>query len=139
MVEQNKALVRRLVDGVWVKRDLNVFDAVFSEKFVDHNPMGADPGKAAFKQVIMGFHAAFSEDHTTIEDIIAEGDKVVWRWSYRGKHTGPLMGMPPTGKHVTVSGINIDRIEGGQIVERWHQVDLAGLLKQIGGTPPAGR
>jgi len=132
MSQQNKDVIRKLVDGVWIHRDLNVFDATFSDAFVDRTPRpGMDPGKAAFRQMVIGMQAAFSEDHTSLDDMVAEGDKVAWRWTYRGKNTGPLMGMPPTGKTVTFCGFTIDRIVNGQIVERWHQMDVAGMMAQL--------
>jgi steroid delta-isomerase-like uncharacterized protein len=134
MSEQNKNVIRKLVDGVWIRRDMAVFDATFSDQFVDRTPRpGMDPGKTAFKQMVMGVQAAFSEDHTSLDDMVAEGDKVAWRWTYRGKNTGSFMGMPPTGKHVTFGGFTIDRIVNGQIVERWHQMDIAGLMQQLQG------
>jgi len=134
MSEQNKDVIRKLVDGVWNRRDLSVFDATFSDAFVDRTPRpGMDPGKAAFKQMVVGLQAAFSEDKTTLDDMVAEGDKVAWRWTYRGKNTGPFMGMPATGKPITLTGFTIDRIVNGQIVERWHQMDLAGLMQQLQG------
>ena len=140
MSEQNKEVIRRLVDGVWTRRDMKVFDAVFADAFVDRTPMpGVGADKAAFQQMVLGFQAAFSDDHTAIDDLISEGDKVAWRWTYRGKNTGPLMGMPATGKPVSVTGITVDRIAGGQIIERWHMIDMPGLMQQLGAAPPAGR
>lgn len=141
MSEQNKAVIRKLVDGLWNRRDPKVFDATFSDRFVDRTPMpGTDGSKAGFKQMVMGLQSAFSEDHTTLDDLVAEGDRVAWRWTFRGKHTGPLMGVPATGKQVTITGITIDRISGGQIVERWHQIDTMGMMQQIGAIPaPGGR
>ena len=81
---------------------------------------------------------AFPGMEITVDDIIAEGDKVVTRWSSVGKHKGELMGIPGTGKDVTVTGITIDRFAGGKIVESWGEFDLAGLLMQLGVAPPMG-
>lgn len=136
MSEQNKAVIRKLVDGLWNKQDLKVFDASFSDRFVDHNPMpGSDGSKATFKQLVMGMQSAFSEAHTHLDDMVAEGDKVAWRWTFKGKHTGPLMGVPPSGRQVSFSGFTIDRLANGQIVERWHMLDIPGLMQQIGARP----
>jgi len=81
------------------------------------------------------FRAAFSQPHTTIDDAIVEGDKVAWRWTFRGTHTGPLMGIPATGKAIAFTGITIDRVAGGKIVERWNQADFMGLMQQLGAIP----
>ena len=78
---------------------------------------------------------AFSEFRVQNADVIAEGDKAVLRWTARGRHTGPLMGMAATGKEVNLRGIDIIRVEGGRIVERWGEFDVFGLLQQLGALP----
>jgi predicted ester cyclase len=82
-----------------------------------------------------GFRAAFPDIHVAVEDVIANGDKVVVRLTFSGTHTGPLMGMPPTGKFVTITGIAIDRIQNGKIVEHWVNRDDLGMLQQLGMIP----
>ena len=137
--EGNKAIIRRLVDEFWNKGNEGVFDEIFAPSFHDHTPPpGADGSKESFRQVTRGMMAAFSDGHTAAEPVIAEGDKVTWRWTFRGRHTGPLMGVPATGKEVTIVGITIDRFAGGQIVERWQQVDNLGMLQQLGVIPTPG-
>jgi len=81
------------------------------------------------------FRAAFSDTQTTVDDAIAEGDKVAWRWTFRGTHTSPFMGIPATGKAITLTGITIDRVVGNQIVERWNQADFMGMMQQLSVTP----
>jgi predicted ester cyclase len=84
------------------------------------------------------YRTAFPNIHVTIEDQIAEGDKVVTRWTGHGTHQGELMGIPPTNKAVTVTGIAIDRIVAGKIVEHWENFDQLGMLVQLGVVPPPG-
>jgi steroid delta-isomerase-like uncharacterized protein len=133
MSDANKAVVQQLVEGLWNKGDIGVFEALFADDFIDRNPMpGMEANKAAFRQLVLGFQAAFSGTRVTADDIIAEGDKVAWRWTFRGTHTGPLMGIPPTGKSVTITGYTFDRIANGQVAERWHQIDMAGMMQQLG-------
>jgi predicted ester cyclase len=82
--------------------------------------------------------AAFPDIHETVEDIIAEGDTVVTRTTWRGTHQGALLGIAPTGKHVSVSGIDISRVASGKFVEHWQSADNLGLLQQLGVVPSMG-
>ena len=82
--------------------------------------------------MVGAFRAAFPDLRVKNEDVIAEGDKVVARWTARGTHNGALMNIPPTGKQVTLKGIDVLRIEGGKIVERWGEFDALGMLHQLG-------
>jgi len=83
-------------------------------------------------------HMAFPDVRLTIEDMVAEGDKVAVRWAWSGTHRGEYMGIAPTGKEVTYTGITIHRITGGKIVESWDEVDNLGLMQQLGVAPPPG-
>lgn len=133
-VDGNKAVVRRLWEEVWNRADLAVADRIFDETYAAHE-------KASVPVV----RAAFPDSHHAVEDLIAEGDKVVTRFTWRGTHRGAFMGVPPTGRRVEVGGIWIHRLEGGRIVEgrEWGQVDWLGLLRQLGaptdGAAPADR
>jgi predicted ester cyclase len=80
----------------------------------------------------------FPDLQTTVEDLVAEGEKVVGRWAGRATHSGPFMNIPPTGKQVTVAGIAIVRLEGGKIVEEWVNFDALGMMQQLGVIPPMG-
>ncbi|MBI5291407.1 MAG: ester cyclase [Chloroflexi bacterium] len=134
--EQNKAVIRRLIQGVWNEGNAAVLDEVFAADFVDRTALpGATPGREGLKQLFTMFSAAFSDASSTIDDLIAEGDKVAWRWTFRGTHIGPFMGIPATGKTITLTGITIDRIAGNAIVERWNQADFAGMMQQLGAAP----
>ena len=134
--EQNKAVIRRLVKELWNEGNAAVFDEVFAPNFVDHTaPPGSSPDREGLKQLVTVFGAAFSNTSTTVDQLIAEGDKVAWRWTFRGTHTGPFMGIPATGKVITLTGITIDRVVGDQIVERWNQADFAGMMQQLSDAP----
>jgi steroid delta-isomerase-like uncharacterized protein len=139
--EENKAAERRYYEEVWRKRNLAAIDELVAPEFVDHDPLpGQGPGREGFRQAgpALAF-SAFPDAQITIEDVIAEGDTVVTRWTCRGTHRGALMGIPPTHKQVTVAGIEINRYAGGQRVEAWRQWDALGLLRQLGAIPPPGQ
>jgi steroid delta-isomerase-like uncharacterized protein len=124
--EANKVIVRRLWDEVWNRGDLAVADAIFDEAYAGH--------EKAFVSLI---RAAFPDSHHAIEDLIAEGDRVVTRFIWSGTHHGEFEGIPPTGRRISVGGIWIHRLEDGRIVEGrdWGQVDWLGLLRQLGALP----
>jgi steroid delta-isomerase-like uncharacterized protein len=138
MSEENKTISRRFIEEAFNKGNVDVIDEIVSSNIVTHDP-AAPPnmpaGSEGVKQMVLGYRSAFPDIKVTIDDLIAEGDKVVTRWSARGTHEGELMGIPPTGKEGQVTGISIDRIEGGQIVESWTNWDTLGLLQQIGAVP----
>jgi predicted ester cyclase len=99
---------------------------------------GVSPDTAGMKQFIAGLHAAFSEVVITIEDMVAEGDRLVGRWVMRGTNTGSFNGMPATGRTVTLSGFDLLRVEGDRFAEVWHVEDIAGMLQQLGVIPQPG-
>lgn len=141
MSEQNKTQVRNFVEEVWNKGNFEAVDKYFAADFTDYNPAipNQPQGAAGARQVFMAFKSAFPDLHFTIEDILVEGDKVVWRWSSTGTNTGSLMGMPPTHKKATIGGIEIYRIAGGKMAERWGNFDQLGLLQQLGVIPAPGQ
>jgi steroid delta-isomerase-like uncharacterized protein len=94
-----------------------------------------DMDLAAMKQLVTAFVTAFPDAHWTVEDLIAEGDKVVTRYTFRGTHQGELMGIPATGRVVTYTGIYISRLAGGKFVEDWVSFDALGLMQQLGAIP----
>lgn len=137
--EEGRSVIRRLTEEFWNKGNPEVLDEVFASDFVDHNaPPGSTPGRDGFKQFATTFRTAFSDTSSTVDDLIAEGDKVAWRWTFRGTHTDTLLGIPATGRQITLTGITIDRLAGGRIVERWSQVDFLGMMQQLGALPAAG-
>ncbi len=140
--EQNKLIVRQFVEAM-NSGDLAVLSQVVAPEFVHRNPANPQmrPGPEGVKQLIGTWRAAFPDAHEVIDDMIAEGDKVVTRWSFQGTQQGELMGIPPTSKPVSFSGIFIDRVAGGRIVEHWDEADMLGVLQQLGAVamqPAAG-
>ncbi|MFQ5857830.1 MAG: ester cyclase [Anaerolineae bacterium] len=136
-LEQNKALVRRSVEASNA-RDPDAYDEFYPEDYVMHLPGGQELGRAEWKQMGDTFLAAFPDQHVTLDDMIAEGDKVAVRGTNRCTHQGELMGIPPTGKQVTYTWMSINRIAGGKIVETWAEHDLMGLMQQLGALPTPG-
>ena len=138
-VDENKALVRRFTEEVFGKRNPAAIDEFLADDFVLHAaPPGVTPDREGYKQWINTVFAAFPDLQSTTEDKIAEGDKVVLRVTNHYTHKGEYMGIAPTGKRVTVTAIIIQRIEGGKIVEMWHEMDALGLMQQLGVFPPPG-
>ncbi len=133
----NKEIVRRVVEGVWRDRNFAIVDDLVAEDYVGHYPSEPGPiqGRDGFKQFAAIYQTAFDDALVTIDDQIAEGDQVVTRWTGRGTHTGELMGIAPTGKEVTVSGITITRLADGKIAEEWDLMDALGMLVQLGAVP----
>src|SRR5260221_2779978 len=140
-IEENKAAERRFYEEVWHKHHLGYVDELVAPEVVEHNPAvpGQGPGLEGFRQMIAMALSAFPDVQITIEDLVAEGDKVVVRWMGRGTHRGEFMGIPPTNKQVTPAGIDIWRYEGGKRVESWRQWDLLGLMQQLGVVPTPGQ
>jgi steroid delta-isomerase-like uncharacterized protein len=137
-LEDNKAVLHRYFEDVWNQGRLDLLDELVSPSYENHDPAvpGLPRGPQGLQPIIAGFRAAFPDLHMTIEDQIAEGDKVVTRYTMRGTHQGPFMGLPPTGKQMTVSGIQIERVVQGQIVEHWRKSDDLGMMQQLGAAPP---
>lgn len=138
--EENKALVRRFFEEMWGKGNLAIADELLTTDFVFHPaPPGVAPDLEGYKHWVRMTCAGLADRQSTVEDQIAEGDKVVSRWTYRGTHKGELMGVAPTSKQVTVTGICIDRIFGDKIVEEWIEMDNLGMMQQLGVAPPPGQ
>ena len=134
--ESNKLLAQRVWEEVWHQGQLSRIDGLFTKDFVRHDPGGRElQGTEQNRQFIGSLRAAFPDVHYTVEDQIAEGDKVVVRYRFRGTHLGAFQGMPPTGKQVTYTGILIYRIVDGKIAEQWTEFDLLDFLRQLGVLP----
>lgn len=136
---ENKALARRGIEEVFGRGNFAVADEVYANDFVGHAPPDEIKGPEGVKPFASMFRSAFPDLQFTIEDQIAEGDKVVTRWTARGTHEGEFQGIAPTGKQVTITGITIQRIAGGRIVEGWTNRDDLGMLLQLGVVPPPGQ
>ena len=138
-LDANKDVIRRLVADGWGKGDMAVVDALIGPGFVNHAAeIGGEPGAAGFKDQVRDFRAAFPDGHTQIDDLIAEDDKVVLRWTDGGTHRAPFLGVAPTGKRVTFTGIDVYRLADGKIVEFWCSEDLLGLMEQLGAVKLPG-
>jgi len=133
----NKALIRRFFEEVWSTGDLSRRDAFLDAGYRGHMAGAAEPiDRDGWTAWFQGFRAAFPDARFTVEDMVAEGDRVAARLTMRGTHLGPLNGAPPTGRAVVVSGMSIERIADGRIVEGWNENDALGLLQQLGMLPP---
>ncbi len=138
--EQNKAISRRFYAETFESGNMAYVDEVMDPNFVDHdafNPMGNREG---FKQAVIPFRAALPDIKVNVNDLIAEGDKVVIRVSIQGTHTGTLImgpdsSLPATGKSITVTGIDIMEFANGKIVEHWGEFDQMGMMQQLGLLP----
>jgi len=137
-LEENKALARRSMEEIWGKGNLDTVDELYAADFVWHwAPPGVASNREGYKQFVTTCFAAFGDVHCATEDVIAEGDKVVIRWTWRATHKGEYMGIAPTGKQVTITGIAISRIVGGKTVEEWGEMDNLGMMQQLGAVPPS--
>ncbi len=136
----NLALVRRLYEET-DKGNIKVLDEVFAPGYIDHNPLpvpGLGSGLAGLKRAFEMFTAGFKDSEHIVEDILAVGDKVIVRVTGKGTHAGEFMGVPPTGKRVSMTGIAIYRTREGKIVEKWGEQDWLGIMQQLGILPPPG-
>lgn len=123
---------------MWRTGTLSLLDEFYSSDMKSNMPM-APPGLDGFKQVIQGFRAGLHDMTFTVDDLVAEGDRVASRITWTASHKGDLMGIPATGKKVTVSEMHIYRISNGKIVERWGEVDMMGMMQQLGVIPSQGK
>ena len=135
--EENKAVFRRLIEESNKGKEaaMAALEELYAPDYVYHMGGFGDMDLAAWKQMALAWLTAFPDSHTTLEDLIAEGDKVVARCTMRATHRGEFMGIPPTGKQVSFTGIEIDRIKDGKFVESWFNEDDLGLLQQLGAIP----
>ena len=134
--EDNKALVRRWFEEVVSQGKLALADELLGDPdYVIHFPGSPDPiGQEGHKQLVAMFRTGFPDWREVVEDMIAEGDRVVSATGY-GTHEGEFQGIPPTGKKVTVAGIGIDRVAEDKIVEKWAAFDALGMMQQLGAIP----
>ena len=127
--QENEALVRRLFEEVWAKGNVAAVDKFMAPDYVEHTehavPPGSRPGRDSVKQRVAMYHDALPDAKITIHDIFGRGDRVAYRWSASGTHLGEWAGIPPTGLHMTTSGITILRIAGGRCVEGWASLDIS--------------
>jgi steroid delta-isomerase-like uncharacterized protein len=136
--EENNEIAKRFFEAAWNRGDFAVLDQYLSPDTVDYSTLHGQPehGSESFRQIITMFRSAFPDIHLHIDDEIYRGDKVVHRWTLRGTHEGNFMGAPPTGKQVAFTGMTIVQMQDGKIGARWSNVDLFGLMMQLGVIPP---
>ena len=140
MSDANKAVLRRWFEEAFNKGDIDLLDELAAPDYVWHGPGGRETrGREALKEFWRMYLGAFPGMQLSIEDQVAEGDRVVTRFTMRGTHAGAIEGIAPTGKEVTVPGIVVHRFEGGQVVEEWESFDELAMMQQIGAIPAAAQ
>ncbi len=139
MSEQNKAMVRRLVEEVIGHGNFALIDEFVAANYVGHSSYPETNSREGHKQFFVALRRAFPDLQIIVEDQIAEGGKVVTRWTALGTHEGEFAGIPPTGNRIVMTGIDIDRIADGKLVECWTKSDDLGTLQQLGAIPAADR
>jgi steroid delta-isomerase-like uncharacterized protein len=134
--DANKAIVRRIYEEVISKGNLALLDELCAPDIVDHAALpGSPPGREGVRQWFTLIRTAFPDTQVTVEDLIAEGDKVVARVRPEGTQHGEFLGIPPTGKYMTITAMDMFRVADGKIVEHWGEQDMLGLLQQLGAIP----
>jgi steroid delta-isomerase-like uncharacterized protein len=139
-IEQNKAVVRRFYDEMLSRHDLSVAVELFTEDFIDHDPEDPDgrlSGVEGAKEEVAAYINAFPDMQVSVDDLFAEGDRVVVRGTLRATHNGEFAGIPPTGKSVNIVAIQTFRLVDGKIAEAWLSIDRLGMLQQLGVMPGA--
>lgn len=139
MSDQNKQLMYRAVDEIWNQERYDRLPEFVASDFVVHTSQGDVRGREGAAQFFATLHQAFPDIHFTVEDQVADGDRVVTRWSATGTHRGAFQGIPPTNKTVKLAGTDIDRFAGGKVIECWTTTDDLGLLQQLGAIPAPSR
>lgn len=136
-IERNKELARRYYAELWEQGRLDLAEELVAPNHIDHNPpiAGHGHGREDVVHHISVFREAFPDLQMSIDELVAEGDRVVERVTMRGTHLGPFLGIAPTGKYVEVTGVNVCRIENGKVAERWGMTDGMGMLNQLGLMP----
>jgi steroid delta-isomerase-like uncharacterized protein len=136
-VEENRALIQRFVEEVFNHGNLDDVDDIYAPDYVGHTAGSPEQtlGPEGVREFVELYRSAFPDLHTTIEDIVAEGDKVAYRWTAVGTHRGELLGVAPSNNRVELTGITIERIEGSKIVETYNNFDQLGMMRQIEAIP----
>ena len=133
----NKALLRRFYKEVYIDWDMAMVDEVLSPRFTSHDwPNDGRNGPQAFREYYTAIRSAVPDARYEVDDLIAEGNRVVVRWRLLGTHKGDFRGIAPTGLPITLKGIAIYRVDDGKLMERWVVSDLHGLLEEIGTSAP---
>ena len=135
-IERNKAVVRRFIEEVQNEKNMDAFDELNAEDFVNLSaPSGMPTDRAGGKMFLGGFLNAFPDSRVRIDDMVAEGDRVATKKTFTGTHTGEFMGIQPTGNRVTLQYVDILRLRDGQIIEHWLSMDQLSFMQQLGVIP----
>jgi steroid delta-isomerase-like uncharacterized protein len=137
-IEQNKAIARRFVEEVFVRQDPAAADELAAPDFTPHSWGSVPPGREALKVAMQRVSAGLSNARMEIEDVIAEGDRVAVRLTSSAVQSGAFMGLPASGKSYAIPEIHIFRIRDGQVADHWREVDMLGLMRQLGAGPGQG-
>jgi len=137
--QENIAVLGRFIEEVINQGNLAAADEIVEESFVELDPLpGQRQGREGLKEIIAMMRAAFPDIHWVADETIASGEKVVTRFTWTGTHRGPFLGIPATGKHVTVKGVVIDRLPGGKMADSRILMDSLGMMQQLGVVPSPG-
>jgi steroid delta-isomerase-like uncharacterized protein len=137
-LEENEAIMHRWIDA-WNEGNVDAVDEFVSDAFVHHDPNALEVrGPEAEKQLMAMYLSAFPDLHFAIENVVAEGDKVVLLYTIRGTHKGALMGIPPKNRQVTLTATETYCLAGGKIEEQWVNMDALGMMQQLGAIPEPG-
>jgi steroid delta-isomerase-like uncharacterized protein len=134
-LEENKAIVRRFIEEVFVAGRPGAVDKLVAEDFVPHTWGAMETGRDGLKQAMGRVSQGLDDVAMTIEDVIAEGDRVAVRLTSRARQVGEFMGMPPSGREYAIGEIHLFRVADGRIAEHWHQADFLGMMRQLGAMP----
>src|SRR5919106_1200135 len=136
MSADNKSIVRRLVEEPWTG-NLDVIDELVAPDYIGQDPSSPEPirGPDGVKEFTNTYLTGFPDGRITVDHQFADGDWVATRWTGRGRHTGELIGIPPTGKEATVTGLTLSRVQDGKVIEEWTVWDTLGMLQQLGVVP----
>jgi steroid delta-isomerase-like uncharacterized protein len=138
--DANKQVIRAYVETIFNQRQVERADELVAPDYLDHAALpGQAPGLPGAKQKWAMYLAGIPDLRVTIEELVAEADRVAVRRSYEGTHQGELLGVPPTGRHVRIGGISIFRLAEGKIAEQWEQLDRLALMQQLGVLPTPGQ
>ena len=138
MSEENEAIARRYFEEVINKGNLAAIDELFDPNLIFHDPAAPEDilGTEALRQFFAGLRLAFPDLHFSVEDLFSSGEKMAARWTLRGTHQGELAGIPPTGRQVTVTGLDLFHLSEGKIKEVWVELDMLDTMQQLGVIPP---
>lgn len=136
--KRNEQIGRRYFEEVWNRGNLDALDELLTADYINHTPSTPNPplGPAGLKPIVIAIRQAFPDLHFVVEDVVATNDAVVMRVTMTGTHKGDFFGIAPTGRHVSVNQINIERIRDGHIAEHWRVTDELALLRQLGVVSP---